>query len=113
MATVCPIQHFVNDIGKSIEFLVKNCDVTVEPSVSTLVDISSATEQDITFIKPDGTNLDVTGSFLTDGTDSISRYVTIDGDLDLAGDWEGQLRIKLSDGQFYSSIIEFEVEEHL
>jgi len=110
----CPIHHFENDIGKSIEFVVKTCDVTQDPPVLVPVDVSSATAMPIVFKRPDGVaNLEVSGEFLTDGTDSIIRYQTVDGDLTPIGDWEGQLNVTLDDGSFYTTIIEFEIEAHL
>lgn len=114
MADISKPVHFENDIGKSIEFRVWDWDVTLTPPAAVLVNIASAITQDITFIRPGAAvPLVVSGTFLTDGTDSISRYKTVDGDLTPVGDWEGQLRIEMPDGQFYTSIIEFEVEEHL
>lgn len=112
----CNDKHFVNDIGKSIEFEVYSCDQTVDPPVETAVDVSTSTDKDITFLKPDGNLLEVTGEFLTDGTDSIIRHKTVDGNLDQAGDWVGQLRVLIpggTGGQWYTTTIEFEVEEHL
>jgi len=114
MAQECTLTHFENDIGKSIEFLVKSCDNTVSPHVESVVDISGATTQEIVFKRPgDAIDLEVDGELLTDGTDGISRYQTVDGDLTPVGDWEGQLRITLANGQFYTTIIEFEIESHL
>ena len=109
----CVDELFVGDTGTSIEFLVKECDDTVDPPVEVLVDVSSATLIEITFLKPDDTTLPVVGSFLTDGTDSIVRYITLLNTLDIAGPWKGQAKITMPSGSWYTSKISFTVKDVL
>jgi len=113
----CDNEIFVGDTGTSIEFLIKECDST-DPAnvVESLVDVSSATSFDLKFIKPDGTSLSKANPdvwFLTDGTDSLIRYITIETDLDQAGTWKAQLRITLPLGKWYGSTVKFKVRQVL
>ena len=112
----CVDELFIGDIGTSIQFLVKECNDTVDPPVEELVDISAATAMQITFLKPDGSTLVVTNpevAFLTDGTDSIIHYKTIVTDLDVAGTWKAQAKITMPTGAWYTSTISFKVKEVL
>ena len=54
------------------------------------VDVSAATTKQIKFKRPDGTSFTKTASFLTDGTDGRLLYVTVNGDLNMAGNWKLQ-----------------------
>lgn len=105
----CLDELYLNDEGTSIEFEVYECDDTVDPPVQNLVNISSATVQAVNFLKPDGTTINRTGEFLTDGTDGITRYITVSGDLDVTGPWKAQAVITLPTGKWATSIIEFQV----
>lgn len=111
---VCCQEIFLNDEGTSIQFEVYTCDENSDPRVETGVDISAATAQLITFLKPDGvTTVPKSGSFLTDGTDFISHYVTEADFLDEIGTWKAQNRITLPGGKWYTSIISFKVVDIL
>ena len=113
----CVDELFIGDTGTSIEFLIKECDDSdPDNPVEVLVDVSSATTMVITFLKPDATTLVVNNpevEFLTDGTDSVIRYLTIESDLDVVGTWKGQLRITMLTGVWYTSKISFKVKDIL
>lgn len=119
MATaVCEDELFIGDEGTSIQFLVKECnDSDPDNPFKELVDISSATAFQITFLRPlDATTLVVTDpevQFITDGTDSLVHYLTISTDLDQEGLWKGQLRVTMPTGKWYASEIEFFVNTPL
>lgn len=108
----CVDEIYLGDVGTSIEFLIKECnDSDPDKPFEELVDISSATLMNIVFLKPDGTKIPVLGSFLTDGTDSVLRYITIDGFLDSVGKWKAQAQITMPTGKWYTSLISFKVLE--
>ena len=113
----CVDEIFLNDVGTSLEFLIKECNNNdPDNPVEELVNISFTTDMVLTFLKPDSTTLVVTNpqvKFLTDGTDSLIHYLTEVGDLDIAGNWKAQLRITMPTGIWYTSKISFKVLEHL
>lgn len=108
----CADEIYLGDIGTSIQFLVKECnDNDPDNPFEEFVDISSATNMDIVFLKPDESKAPVTGSFVTDGTDSLLKYITVDGFLDQAGKWKAQAQITMPTGKWYTSSISFKVLE--
>ena len=99
----------LNDIGTIFEVIVKDQDDNV-------VDISSATGAHaklIIFKKPDATKVEKDTIFSTDGKDGKMRYVTVDGDLNLLGDWEYQGKVILTAGTWSSDIYTFRVYRNL
>lgn len=96
---------FVNDIGTSFRGTFKED--------GTVVDISSATTKNIIFEKPDGTKVTQTGSFFTDGTDGILEYLSVDGDLNIGGDWRLQGFANLGSWIGHSDIVNFKVYDNL
>lgn len=81
---------------------------------SVIVDISSATTNQIILLKPDGTTkLTKAGSFTTNGTDGKTDYTAITSDLDVKGTWKTQAFIVLSDGTWHTDIKEFNVFPNL
>lgn len=78
-----------------------------------IVDISGATTKDIFIKKPNGAILSRTGVLETDGTDGKMYYITIAGDLDVAGNYKIQGRVVLPAGSFYTSTATFKVHCNL
>lgn len=110
----CEDKLFLNDEGTSIRFLVKECnDTDPDNPFEELVDVSSASNIEITFKKPDDTTSVTTGSFVTDGTDSLIHYITEVSFLDQIGTWKGQARITMPTGKWYTSLISFKVSDKL
>lgn len=110
----CVDEIYFGDVGTSIEFLVKECnDSDPDNPFEELVDISSATKMDVIFLKPDETNITKIGVFVTDGTDSLLRYITEADFLDQVGKWKAQARITMPTGKWYTSSISFKVLEPL
>lgn len=93
----------ISDLGTSLQITVKEDDA--------IVDISTATATDIILRKPDGTEVEKTGSLLTDGTDGIVAYSTLSGDIDQKGIWSYRAKITFSATQVYRTInpVEFRV----
>lgn len=112
----CVDELYIEDTGTSIEFLMKECDDSdPDNPVEVVVDISSVTAMDITFVRPDDTTFvksmpDV--SLMTDGTDGLLNYLTIVTDLDMEGNWKAQAKITMPTGSWYSGVISFKVKEH-
>lgn len=77
------------------------------------VDISTASSLTIFIKKPDGTVLDRAGVLNTDGIDGKMYYLTVVGDLDVAGNYKIQGKVVISVGTFYTSISNFKVHCNL
>ncbi len=78
---------------------------------STIVDASSATEKVIRFKQPDGTIVEKTASFSTDGADGKIQYVAESGLFVQTGVWEIRGRIRTDEGKWTSSRGSFTVAE--
>ncbi len=63
-------------------------------------DISTATVKTIKFCKPDGTEVEEAGTFVTDGTDGVLKYKSVTGFLSLAGLWKYQGHVVVSGDPF-------------
>ena len=100
----------VNDIGTT--FRVTVYDTTSTGSL-TVADISTATTKQIIFRDPNGGTLTKTAVFTTDGTDGQIEYVTIDGDLSIAGTWAIQANVVTSSSNHKTSVGKFRVFENL
>lgn len=78
----------VGDVG--LQIIVQVLDQN-----GAVIDIGGAVALKIKLLKPDGTTLDKTASFLTDGSDGKIYYTTIVGDLNQAGLWQVQGKLTL------------------
>lgn len=78
-----------------------------------LVDLSGSSSKVIKFEKPDGTDVEKTASFLTDGTDGIIYYTTESGFLDAEGVWKMQAILGFSTSQFRSDVKKFRVYSNI
>lgn len=67
----------------------------------------------IRFQKPSGHVITKTAAFETDGSDGIIKYVTVAGDVDVAGVWKIQGYVEFGGGGWSSVPEEFEVEDIL
>lgn len=107
MVEPCP-QSEIRIGDANVRFLI-----TIEEDCAA-VDISMATDKKIIFQKPDGTTLEKDAEFLTDGTDGIIYYNTVDGDIDACGMWKIQAVIYIgSSSLFHSKIKSFRVYSNL
>lgn len=96
---------FVGDVGTGFRGTFKED--------GSIVDISAASTKTITFEKPDGTTMVKAGSFVTDGTDGVLEYVSVDGDLDIGGDWRLQGYADIGSWAGHSDIVKFKVFDNL
>lgn len=55
-----------------------------------VVDVSTCTTKQMILRKPNGAVLTKTAVFDTDGIDGKLKYLTVSGDLDVAGSWSAQ-----------------------
>ena len=95
----------VGDIGTTFRATILDNGVTK--------DISSATVMQLTFRKPDGTEVTKTAVWTTDGTDGKMQYVAVLNDLNLAGRWVVQGYVETPAGKWHSSLYNFLVMENL
>lgn len=95
----------VNDIGTEFLVTVKDGDE--------IVDISTADTLQLIFTKPTGTKVTQTATLYTDGTDGKMKYISEDGDLDVAGWWKLQGFISISDSEWHTNVVTFQVHRNL
>lgn len=77
------------------------------------IDISNAQSKSIIFKKPDGTKIEKSASFYTDGTDGIITYTSASGDIDQNGVWRMQGYCAVNSSTHYTSIGNFRVLSNL
>jgi hypothetical protein len=63
-----------------------------------VIDVSTAATKTITFRRPDGTEVEKTAAFDTDGTDGKTKYVGENGFQNAGGMWEYWGYSELADG---------------
>ena len=97
----------VGDVGTIIRLTITEDDDT------TAVDVSAATTKKFYFMKPDGTKVNKTAEFNTDGTDGKLKYTAIAGDIDTAGRWQVQAYVEIGAAKYYSTKTTFSVHSNL
>lgn len=95
----------VGDIGTQFIVTIKESGVAL--------DISAATDVLFNIRKPSNTLLSVSGSFLTDGSDGVATYTTIEGDLDEVGTYKIEAAVSIDGGVFTSSSASFKVHHNV
>lgn len=93
------------DIGTVFEITLKDGDAVLP--------IDSATLMRMIFRKHDGAILEKPASFTTDGLDGKLQYVTVEGDLDQAGEWKVQAYVELPSWKGHSKEGSFTVRRNL
>lgn len=96
----------VGDIGTVFE-------ITMYDQEQLLTDLQYASEKCFVFKKPGALIIQRTAEFKTDGSDGILQYITVDGDLDLKGNWSIQGRVVLPTGKWSSDTERFKVYANL
>ena len=103
-------QAHVNDIGTIFRVTVYD---TTSAGGTTVADISGATTKKFTFKRPDGTTFEKTAVFTSDGTDGNIQYLSVDGDLNVAGTLNLQAYVATGAGTWSTSVGTFKVHENL
>lgn len=73
------------------------------------VDIGLATDIEIILRKPDNTTLTKPAVIYTNGSDGKMAYTTVDGDLDIVGNYKIQGKVEINGGAYYTSLGSFKV----
>lgn len=87
--------------------------LTITDTSGTAIDVSTADTKYIYFREPDGTKIQKTAEFYTDGKDGIIQYTTVAGDIDAVGTWMVQGYIETSLGKFWTEKDSFKVSSTL
>jgi hypothetical protein len=88
-------------------------EVEVLQNCTTALSILTATTKEITVKRPDGTSFTRSALFTTDGSDGLIYFLTIAGDISLAGTYYIQAYLELPGWQGNSDIQEFEAQDNL
>lgn len=106
----CVAEVHVGDIGTVFRITLKDkqCDGTM-----VILDVSAASKLDIIFRAPNGIKKTKSANFTTDGSDGKIEYISLDGDIDSAGEWKIQVYLELPSGKWSSDIGSFYVYENL
>lgn len=94
-----------NDVGTIFTITIYDGD--------SIVDISTATNKQFYFRKPDGTTATVSGTFSTNGSDGKLTYTFGSGELDVDGRWRMQAYLTFPSGNWYSDITTFKVYDNI
>lgn len=78
-----------------------------------VVDISSASVLTIIFNRPNGTGFSRTMTFLTNGVDGRGKYLSVEGDIDVEGQWSMEGYVELPSGHWHSDVQQFPVKSNL
>ena len=90
-----------NDPGAQFRLTIRNSQGTTN--------VSTVTAKLMTFHRPDGSIIQREAAFYTDGSDGMICYTTLDGDLNVAGDWQVQAHVDFGHTEFQSEIHRFTV----
>lgn len=96
----------VDDIGTTFRVTIKN------KSTGEIQDISDATTLDFIFTKANKEIVTKDGTLVTDGSDGKVEYVTLEGDLDVAGTWRLQVYLVLPSGEWRTNKHSFRVHRN-
>lgn len=100
----------LNDVGTVFVFPITDGGATL--------DLSSATVKQVKFRKPKTATLAAetvtkTATFVTDGTDGLLKYTTVETDIDRKGTWSVQAYIEIPTWKGHSDIKIFIVGDNL
>ena len=97
----------VGDVGTIFRLTITEDDDV------TAVNVSGASVKKFYFAKPDGTKVNKTAEFNTDGTDGKLKYTAIAADIDMAGRWQVQAYVEIGAAKYWSSKETFSVHSNL
>lgn len=101
----CAEEIHVGDIGTIFRIALTDCDVAV--------DLTGNTALQIIFLKPDASSVTKTAVLYGLATAGVIEYATIADDLDQAGVWKMQAKITLPTGTWSSDVEKFRVYTNL
>lgn len=104
VTTTDPVIHVGNTHTFEVVFL---------DDAGAVLDISSATTREIHLRKPDGTALQKTASFVTDGTDGAIEYKALTTDIDAEGNWKVQGKVVTATDTWTTRVDEFPVAANI
>lgn len=87
-----------NDIGTAIIITINNQN-------NVPVNLSSFTNIILVIKRSDGSFVEKTCFFVTDGTDGKVQYITVDGDFTVVGNYKFQVRCVSPGGIWHSNIL--------
>jgi hypothetical protein len=96
----------LGDTGTEFRITVVDCN-------SSAVDVSAATSKKIYLKSPSGTTTEKDADFVTDGSDGLVKYVTVDGDLSEVGTWKIQAKVVALNGSWKTELKSFKVHRNL
>jgi len=98
----------MGDMGTVIRLTV------TENDGETPVNVSGATVKTFYFVKPNGEKFNKPAEFDSgNGIDGKLKYITVEGDIDVAGRWQVQARIEIGTAKYFSSVTTFIVKSNL
>lgn len=103
-------QAQVNDIGTVFRVTVYD---TTNTGATNAANISDASSIVFYFRTPADTVVERNGSFTNSGTDGQVQYVTVDGDLSMAGTWSLQVKIATPSGTWRTNKANFKVNSNI
>lgn len=101
-----PSEVHVNQIGFEFE-------ATVKDEAKNIVNLTLATVMEFRFKKPDGTVVTRPAVWASTGVDGRMKYVTVAGDLDIAGAWQAQGYAELVAEKWTTDVYRFRVYANL
>ena len=93
----------VGDIGTEFIFTVRNS------ADASLIDVSTYSGRNITFIKPNGDQITVSGLLYTNGSDGKLFYNSVSGNIDQEGFWRARVTLSSSGNLFNTDYYRFTV----
>ena len=103
-------QAHENDIGTTFRVTVYD---TTSDGTTTVADIQTASHKKMTFKKPNGDTFERVAVFTSDGSNGQIEYVSVEGDLTPAGNWQLQSYVQTPDGSWRTNSGSFKVYENL
>jgi len=95
----------VGDVGTAFRIRILDDDV--------VVNLSTCTEKQIIFKKPDDTIVEEDAVFYTDGSDGYIQYVSVEGDIDQTGKWKYQGYVEFGATSWHTNYVSFLVKDNL
>ena len=88
---------------------------TITGEDGSIININLATTKELIFKRSDGTIFTKNGVFEAgaDGSDGKFHYMTVDGDIDMGGDWSVQPHVIGPDYEYYADPVDVTIDDNL